>query len=78
MSCYSKILEKLVNTDERLKTGSYYHNSDGHWATIELSSYSLDDSPVLGTVHAWSVSEFLGIVRTEIVNIQHEDYKEGI
>ena len=77
MSCHSKILEKLVNTDERLETGSYYHDSDGHWATTELSSYSLDDG-ALGTVHAWSVSEFLGIVRTEIVNIQHEDYKEGI
>jgi len=77
MSCYSKRLEELVNTDKRLETGSYYHDSDGHWATTELSHYSLDDG-ALGTVHAWSVSEFLTIVRNDIVNVAHEDYKEEI
>ena len=75
MSRYSKKLEILVNRDQRLEDGSYYHDSDGHWASTEVSHYSIDDG-ALATVHAGSVQDFLEIVRKEIVSVPHESYLE--
>ena len=75
MSRYSKLLAVLVDRDKRLETGSYYHDSDGHWASTETSQYSIDGG-ALATVHANTVQDFLEIVRIEIVNVPHESFEE--
>jgi len=76
MSRYSKWLAILADRDNRLETGSYYHDSDGHWASTEISQYSIDGGS-LGTVHGNTVKEFLEIVKTEIVNVPHESFEEA-
>ena len=40
---YSKTLAKFCNEDKRMETGSYFFDSDGHWALTEGENYSMDD-----------------------------------
>ena len=68
MRRYSKVLEKLCNTDKRLESGSYHFDSDGHWALTEGENYSKDEGEC-GIVHGKTVAEFLDEVYHEIVNV---------
>jgi hypothetical protein len=71
---YSKTLAKFCNEDKRMETGSYFFDSDGHWALIEGENYSMDDGH-RGIVHGETVQEFMDVVRIEVVNIPHENYE---